>query len=177
MAMTLIQSQTANSDTTVSFTSGIDSTYPLYIFNFYDINPETDSTSFRFQGNASDQSDYNENLHTVFFYARHDEADSSTSLLINATYDQANATTFAYLAPSIGNGGDESAAGQLWLYNPSSTVYKAHFQSRFNHYASNDFTYASFCGGYFNVAAAITNIQFAMESGDYDGTIKMYGVG
>jgi len=32
-------------------------------------------------------------------------------------------------------------------------------------------------GGYFNVTAAITNIQFKMSSGNMDAVIKMYGVG
>ena len=33
-----------------------------------------------------------------------------------------------------------------------------------------------FVAGYFNVTAAITNIQFKMDSGNFDGKIKMWGV-
>ena len=31
--------------------------------------------------------------------------------------------------------------------------------------------------GYFNVTAAIDDIQFKMTSGNFDGIIKMYGIG
>ena len=37
-AMALIQSQTADDDATISFTSNIDSTYTSYLFKFYNIN-------------------------------------------------------------------------------------------------------------------------------------------
>ena len=33
-----------------------------------------------------------------------------------------------------------------------------------------------YTAGYFNVTAAIDGIQFKFDSGDFDGTIKMYGV-
>jgi hypothetical protein len=34
----------------------------------------------------------------------------------------------------------------------------------------------SFAAGYINITAAITNVQFKMESGNFDGKIKMWGV-
>ena len=50
----LLATTTATSDATVSFTSGIDSTYGEYIFRFYNINPATDTTHYSFQCNATD---------------------------------------------------------------------------------------------------------------------------
>ena len=44
--MNLISTQTASSSSTISFTSGIDSTYDEYVFKFYDIHPATDSAKF-----------------------------------------------------------------------------------------------------------------------------------
>jgi hypothetical protein len=38
--MTLISSQTASSSASISFTSGIDSTYPIYRFEFINIHPQ-----------------------------------------------------------------------------------------------------------------------------------------
>ncbi|MDP7638040.1 MAG: hypothetical protein QF577_10910, partial [Phycisphaerae bacterium] len=49
--MVLLSTQTASNAASVSFTSGIDSTYKLYIFKFYDVNPATDNTDFQFQVN------------------------------------------------------------------------------------------------------------------------------
>ena len=50
MAMTLITTNTSSNAASSSFTSSIDSTYKLYIFKFYDINPATDTENFEFQG-------------------------------------------------------------------------------------------------------------------------------
>jgi hypothetical protein len=44
--MTLISSQTASGSASISFTSGIDSTYPIYRFEFINIHPATDGASF-----------------------------------------------------------------------------------------------------------------------------------
>ncbi len=44
--MVFISSQTASSSSSVSFTSGIDSTYDEYVFMFTNINPATDIAFF-----------------------------------------------------------------------------------------------------------------------------------
>ena len=179
MAMTLLADNTA--DTTdlasVSFTSGIDSTYKLYIFKFLNINPATDSTEFSFQANASSQSGYNETMTTTTFRAFNRESGSSPELAYVADYDQAQGTGFQSLTENTGNGADECSAGELFLFNPSNTTYVKHFYGRSNSYHSSDISLDFFVAGYFNVTAAITNIQFKMDSGNFDGTIKMYGVG
>ena len=173
----LLSSQTASNSATLDFTSGITSTYGEYIFKFYNINPATNETDFSVQFNASGQSGYNETMTTAVFTAAHDEADSSTSLAYDASIDQANDdAAFQQLAPNIGNGGDESAAGELHLFNPSSTTYVKQFYSRVNEYHQANYTQDNFVAGFINVTAAITNVQFKMSSGNFDGKIKMWGV-
>ena len=176
MAMTLITTNTESNATTSDFTSSIDSTYKLYIFKFYDVNPATDAVEFGFQGNASSQSGYNETITSSSFRAYHTEADSS-GLGYETDGDQAQGTAFQPLTFLTGNGADESAAGELFLFNPSDTTYVTHFYARTNEYHRDDRLNNIYIGGYFNVTAAITNIQFKMSSGNFDGTIKMYGVG
>ena len=48
----LLSTQTADDDATISFTSGIDSTYGEYIFRFYNINPGTDAGYWTFNGST-----------------------------------------------------------------------------------------------------------------------------
>ena len=177
--MTLIttNTHTGDSDATSDFTSGIDSTYKLYIFKFYDINPATDGAHFEFQANAVGASDYDESMQTTYFYASHDEADGYTDLSYHADYDQANGTSYQSLARGVGNGADECCAGTLWLFNPSNTTYVKHFYSTFNCSYSIDYIFNFFVSGYFNTTSAIDDIQFKFSSGNMDGTIKMYGVG
>ena len=177
MAMTLITTNTSSNAASSSFTSSIDSTYKLYVFKFIDLNPATDDVVFQFQVNATDGADYNDSqITSTFFLSSHTENDSDASIAYVTGADQALGTAFQRLC-KIGNGSDESAAGTLWLFNPSSTTYVKHFYSRCSEYHAADTMQDTFVGGYINDATAIDDIQFKMSSGNMDGTIKMYGVG
>jgi len=177
-AMTLLETQTASSSSTISFTSNIDSTYKEYVFKFYDIHPATDNTLLTFQGNASGGSGYNETITSTTFYAYANEADDDTFLSYNAGQDQAQGTAFQKLTfDSIGNGNDECAAGTLILYDPSNTTFVKHFVATFAMYYSNDRSDVAYTAGYFNTTSAIDEIQFKMSSGNIDaGVIKLYGI-
>ena len=175
--MTLITTNTSSGAASSSFTSSIDSTYKLYIFKYISINPATDSQHFGFQVNASGQSGYNETITSTFFRARNAEDGSSAALGYLTGYDQAQGTAAQVLSSSVGNDADQSASGELFLFNPSNTTYVKHFYSTTNNTQDGETTQNEFAAGYINVTAAITNVQFAMSSGNFDGTIKMYGVG
>ena len=175
MAMTLLTTNTSSNAATSSFTSSIDSTYKLFIFKFIDINPATDSAYFQFQANDVDASGYNETMTTTSFQCNHGENDA-TSFTYRTGTDQAQGTAFQSLSDTIGNGGDESLAGELFLFNPSNTTYVKHWYSTTNFYLENDKSSNHYNAGYFNITAAIDDIQFKMDSGNFDGTIKMYGV-
>ena len=90
--------------------------------------------------------------------------------------DKAQGTTFQELTNGSGNGGDESIAGELHLFNPASTTYVKHFIARFNSYASNSSIKLTYPAGYINDATAIDDVRFKMSSGAFDGKIKMWGV-
>ena len=179
MAMTLIttNTHTGDSDATSDFTSGIDSTDKLYIFKYYDVNPATDDVNFTFQANVVDASGYNETITSTWFQAQHNEADSDAQMLYLGTKDQAQGTAYQIIASGVGNGADESCAGELHLFNPSNTTYVKHFYARTNTYYNGDYSIVGHLAGYFNVTGAIDDIQFKMSSGNMDGVIKMYGVG
>jgi len=180
MAMTLLADNTA--DTTdlasVEFTSGIDSTYKLYIFKFYDVNPATDNVDFTFNGSVDGGSNYNVTKTTTWFEAYHGVDGASTTLTYGTAYDLAEATGYQILARGAGNGADESSAGELFLFNPASTTYVKHFYStvaEHQYYSNNQFN-NNFIAGYCNTTSAVDAIQFKMSSGNFDGTIKMWGL-
>jgi hypothetical protein len=175
-AMVLLSTQTASGSASLSFTSGIDSTYGEYIFKFYNINPATDAAIFSFQVNASGQSGYNETITSTFFRAEHNQTGADSALGYIADSDQAEGTAYQYLVYSIGSGADENAAGELHLFNPASTTYAKHFYSRFNAYHASNYSSDYYAGGYVNTTSAIDDIQFKMTSGNFDGEIKMWGV-
>jgi hypothetical protein len=174
--MVLLSSQTASDSASISFTTGIDSTYKEYQFWFIDINPATDEVNFTFNLSTDSGSNYNVTKTTTYFRAAHDEADTFTGLNYRTDEDLAQSTGFQMISFSVGNGADESTSGTLTLFNPSSTTYVKHFISTSNLTTQNDFTRNDFCAGYGNTTSAINAVQFKMSSGNMDGTILMYGI-
>ena len=174
----LLSSQTADGDSTISFTSDITSTYGEYIFRFYNINPATDAADFTFQANATDSTSYDETMTTTTFEAYTSEDGSGSALGYVAGTDQAQGTSAQSLANGVGNAADESMLGELHLFNPASTTYVKHFYARTNFYHASGIGYSvdTNSAGYINTTTAIDDIKFYMSSGNFDGTIKMWGV-
>ena len=175
--LVLLSTQTASASATISFTTGLDSTYDEYIFKFINIHPATDSVGFSFQGSTDSGSNYNVTMTTTFFEAYHDEADTATGLGYEASHDQAQGTSFQRIVLNQGSDADQSCNGTLQLFNPSSTTYVKHFIASSNSSSQNDYSQEDFVAGYFNTTSAIDAVQFKMSSGNIDdGIIKLYGV-
>jgi len=174
-SMVLISEQTASASASISFTSGIDSTYPIYKFEFINIHPATDNVGFTFQTSTNGGSSYGVTATTTFFLAYHKEDDSQAALTYDATH-LAQSTSFQSIM-NLGNDNDQCGSGTLYLYNPSSTTFVKHFMTRTNSYEDNDRSFDINCAGYFNTTSVIDAIQFKQSSGNIDsGTIKLYGI-
>lgn len=177
MALTKISEETASGSASIDFTTGIDSTYKLFIFKYINIHPATDAQNFGFQGNASGQSGYNEVMTTTAWNCFHTESDSSTGVQYQNGEDQAQGTALQPLCNDLSNDADSGACGDLLLFNPSNTTYVKQFTARTQMMNTGPATQDWYMAGYFNVTAAITQIQFKMASGNIDaGTIQMWGL-
>jgi len=175
--ITFISSQTASNSASLSFTSGLTSTYKAYKFVFSNIQPATDGTFFEFNLSTDSGSNYNVTKTTTYISVRHNEADSFTELSYQGTLDLAQSTSYQRLMENIGNGADESGSGSLTLFNPSSTTYVKHFMSSTNHYELNNVSMNVMVAGYGNTTSAINAIRFQMTSGNISaGTIYLYGI-
>jgi hypothetical protein len=176
--ITLISSQTASSSASLSFTTGLTSTYKAYKFVFVNLNPSTENTvAFQFNLSTDSGSNYNVTKTSTFFYAAHNEADNTTALTYRTESDLAQSTAFQELIYDIGNDADQNISGSLTLFNPSSTTYVKHFIARAETSSTADYVLDSFVAGYGNTTSAINAIQFKMSSGNIDaGTIYMYGI-
>jgi len=176
-AMTLLSTQTASSSATISFTSGIDSTYDEYVFKFINIHASAQYSNFEFQANASGGSGFNETITSTFFEAKHNENDSEALMRYKTDNDQANGTAYQNISVSAGTDNDASCSGTLQLFNPSSTTFVKHFISTVQNYRDSDQSQISYVAGYINTTSAIDEISFKFSSGNIDsGTIKLYGV-
>ena len=179
--MTLIQEQTASSSATISFTSGIDSTYDEYVFKFYNIHPGSHDTDFTFQGSIDSGSNYNVAMTTTVVSPYQYENDGGSSLYYNAPKDQGQGTAFQSISNGVGNEADQSVSGSLHLFNPSSDTFIKHYilnvQTSCLDASDNSYSMNDLSAGYFNNTNDIDAIQFKMSSGNIDsGTIKMYGI-
>ena len=175
--ITFISSQTASNSASLSFTSGLDSTYKAYKFVFSSIHPRTDNVAFSFNFSIDAGSNYNVTKTTTWFRAYHTEDDSFTILNYEGGQDLSQSTAFQELsAGDIGNDADQSLSGSFTLFNPSSTTYVKHFISTVNYTHGSNITSNNFIAGYGNTTSAVNAIQFKTSSGNFDGTIYLYGI-
>ena len=175
--LVLLSTQTASASATISFTTGLDSTYDEYIFKYIDVHPATDDASLSFNMSTDGGSNYNVTKTSTFFYGYHNESDVTTGLAYEGAFDLAQSTDFQLICVALGNDADQSGSGSLTLFNPSSTTYVKHFISNSTNYSSSDFNINNFSAGYGNTTSAVNAIQFKMNTGNIDdGIFKLYGV-
>ena len=174
--MVLLATQTASADDSLSFTSGIDSTYREYVFIFNNFHPASDNQKLTFQASIDSGSNYNVALTSTRFYALGGE-DGSTTFEYDGAEDQAQGTAFQNVNAATGNGNDESSSGILRIFEPSSTAFVKHFMITTESYHGADLALNAYTAGYFNTTSAIDAIQFKTTSGNIDaGVIQMFGI-
>ena len=180
-AMTLIKEQTASSSASISFVHNrsdvvLDSTYPIYVFKFINVQPATDGKKFSV-GFRDGSTNYDATKTTTYFYAYHSEDDTGAAGLgYEGANDLAQSTGFQPLSNATGSDSDEGVSGEMWLFSPSSTTYVKHFIWAVN-YGYETGTENPHGAGYFNTTSDIDAVQFKMTSDAIDaGDICLYGI-
>ena len=179
-SMVHIKTLTASSSSTLSFVNGassvvLDSTYPIYQFEFINIHPASDNVQFNVNFRDGGSS-YDATKTTSVFRAYHAESDAS-GLNYETGFDLAQSTSAQPLSMELGADNDQSCSGEMQLFDPSNTTSIKHFISRVNTSQYGDLTMDHHVVGYNNVTAAIDAVQFSMSSGDIaSGKIKLYGI-
>ena len=175
--ITFISSQTASNSASLSFTSGLTSTYKAYKFVMVNLLPANDTVDLQFNLSTDSGSNYNVTKTTTAFKTRHDESDANPEIEYRTDYDLAQSTGYQTLSREQGNGSDESCSGTLQLFNPSSTTYVKHFIATTNFYNAGNLCEGFYIAGYGNTTSAINAIRFQYSSGNISaGTIYMYGI-
>jgi hypothetical protein len=173
----LIQTLTSDgSDADLSFTSGIDSTYDEYVFKYINIHPETDNQHFKVAFRDGSTA-YDATLTTTYFEAVIYENNTGAVLRYEASLDSAQVSGAQIIGPYVANNADASISGELYIYDPSSTVFVKHFISRSNNLWTGDGAASAYVGGYCNTTDAIDGVQFTFNSGEIQGgSISLYGI-
>ena len=108
----LLEEQTASSDSTVTFTSGIDSTYKKYIFRFYNIHPSANNARLEVKASSDTGSNYGVTTTSSYFQTEHAEDGSGNiRILKNDSFMIANATSNVTLSNNLDDDNDTSASG------------------------------------------------------------------
>ena len=176
-AHTLISTQTASSSSSVSFTSGIDSTYDVYEWHFINLHPSYYGSEFQFQVNAVGQSGFNETMTTTFYYAYNRYPYSSYGYYLDPNKDQSQGAGYHTLGMYLLNSNEQGVSGILRLYAPSNTTYVKHFIALTHEDYAKSYSINYYTAGYINTTSAIDEINFRLYGGNIDaGEIRMYGV-
>ena len=181
-SMVLIKTITVSSPVNaVSFVDGadsvvLDSTYPIYKFEFINIHSANNDVLFSV-GFRDGGSNYDATKTTSLFQAEHDEDDGATVFTYASGDDLAQETGFQVMTRNMGNGNDECMSGDLMLFNPSSTTFVKHFIAVGTHMHDNIAVLNDYVSGYCNTTTAVTEVVFSMQSGNIDaGTVTLYGI-
>ena len=181
-ALVHIKTVTASSSSTVTFVNGtsdvvLDSTYPIYKFEFINIHPQTNDIHFSINFSTDGGSNYNVTKTTTYFRSRHKENDATAELAYTGVFDVAQSTGETYIFDSVANDNDGSWSGELKLFNPSSTTFVKHFISRIQGMSNSPLSNDVYSAGYGNTTSAIDGVRFKLSSGNIDsGKIKLYGI-
>ena len=177
-SMIFISSQTASTSTSVSFTTGIDSTYDEYVFTWINVVPSSNNHRLGVNFSSDGGSNFNVTKTTTYFSADHSEDNSTAGLQAVNAADLAQSTDPQRISDGVStSGGDESTSGMLYLFGPSSTTFVKQFYSVGNA-AGGAWMTESFAAGYCNTTSAVDGVQFAFIGGETmaTGTIAMYGI-
>ena len=172
------------SDSNATFTSShITSTYKEFLFVFNNMHPETDGANLTFNASVDNGSNYNVTKTSATFWSEQVESDGG-QIQYRTGQDLAQSTDEQIIMNNLGNGSDESGAGIMRLYNPSSTTFVKHFVCRHQYYhfgnvggTNAGYAIDNYTSGYLNTTSAVNNIRFKMSSGEIQGgTIDLFGV-
>jgi len=175
----LLSTATASASASIEFTSGIDSTYDVYKFEFINIHPSVNEAYLGINFSTDNGSNYNVTKTTTFFQAYHFENGSATNLQYAGSADLAQSTGDQRIISGIDDDNDSSGSGYLSVFNPSSATYVKHFISQCNtvYPDTSNLCVQQYVAGYANTTSAVNAIIFRMSSGNIDaGTIKLYGI-
>ena len=181
-SMTLIKTTTASNVGNVDLTHGsndvvLDGTYDTYLFKLINIHVASQAefaVNFSTDGQSSAAS-----KQTTTFNCYHQENGASTEFEYVAADDRANHVGDQQItAIDIGTQNDSGLCAEVFLFSPASTTFIKHFLVRSQYFSHQSTPYSNnvFTAGYVNTTSAVNSVRFLTSTGNFDGTIKMYGL-
>ena len=181
-SITLIKTTTASGVGNVDLTHGsnsvvLDGTYDTYLFKLINIHVASQAefaVNFSTDGQSSAAS-----KQTTTFNCYHQENGASTEFEYVTADDLANSTGDQQItAIDMGTQNDSGMCAEVFLFSPASTTFVKHFMVRSQYFSHQSTPYSNnvFTAGYVNTTSAVNSVRFLTSTGNFDGTIKMYGI-
>ena len=185
-SMTLIKTINATSFVDdIAFVHGssdvvLNNTYPVYLFKFINIIANSNSSSFfNFKASIDSGSNYNVVITSSMLRAEHNEGDGGEELVSQGSGILAQSANPQAIGNDQGSDSDQSASGEMYLFNPGGTTYTKSFLTDSNSSHPSDKSTRGMVSGYINTTSAVNAIRFEIQQ-DQDnqlkGTIKLYGI-
>ena len=180
--LNLIKTTTASGVANVDLTHGsndvvLDGTYDTYLFKLINIHV---SAQCEFAVNFStDGQSTAAQKQTTTFNCYHQENGASTQFEYVAADDLANGAGDQQItAIDIGTQNDSGLCAELFLFSPASTTFVKHFLVKSQYFSHQSVPYSNnvFTAGYVNTTSAVNSVRFLTSTGNFDGTIKLYGL-
>ncbi len=164
----------------MDFTTGIDSTYDVYMFQLQGCIP-VGTNALQFQVDTGTNTNYNitnTSVRNSFFHA------NDNSQVGHSGHEGSNDsdTNFCTIGtPQKGSSFNRGAvSGYVILYNPSSTVFEKHWLAKISGAGaagSAHFVEDYETAGYFQTTTALTRVRFKYNTNDFiGGRITMFGL-
>ena len=168
-AHTLISTTTISSDASVTISSGIDSTYKVYMFELINLHPNNDNVHLHMQFLQGGS------LDTGGVY------DSATGEALSGggamAFQTETNSTYMRLAENWSSDNSSGLNGRIFLYNPSDTTYDTHMMFDVVFQEAGSVTQRNAGTGRIEETAAVDGLKFFMSAAEIDaGIIKLYGV-
>ena len=166
---TLLATATADDDSQVDFTSGIDSTYTKYRIDLNNVVPGSDGASLYmrfFQGGSVDTG-------SVYDYFYFKTQANTTSTEVAQGVNQAQ----MILCDTVDSLLEGGIYGSITVFNPSNTSTNTNMTHRLVDQRNGDNSNAEFGHGRIEETVAVDGFRFFFSSGGiYQGTFKLYGL-
>jgi hypothetical protein len=180
-SMIFISEHTASNSGTIQITSGIDSTYPIYMFEIISMHPTDNYINALVNFSTDSGSNYNVTKTSTFINTYNYETVSSYGSGYDTTRDLAQSTSDQPISSENSADNDSRLSGRMYLFNPSSTTFVKHFMAQTINTSNpgDDVQWQNhnLFGGYLNTTSAVNGVRFKFVSGNIgDGKIRLYGL-
>ena len=180
-SMIFISEHTASNSGTIQITSGIDSTYPIYMFEIISMHPTDNYVDAVVNFSTDGGSNYNVTKTTTFVNAYNYETVSPAAIGYDTNRDLAQSTSDQKISTENSADNDSRLSGRMYLFDPSSTTFVKHFMAQTVTTAdpgnNEEWANHNLLSGYGNTTSAINGVRFKFVSGNIgDGKIRLYGL-